>query len=296
MGKKTRMCIPRWEAEIFGLPPEQSAKLLQNYYKKLALDGFRDEGNKDITGPVTSFEAMDDRERAAFLVFATPRDRIDLLALLYDHRTEDAVTKLPRRASQETAQLLDAFRKTGSVSGDDETQSFIKSLADVLATDEHKATLVSLLGTLDPATPVLLVFREKPLELANQLSKNLTEKESTKAVAVMRDALGEGVKEFQRRLPDAGQTGPVLEEFLKRTEEEREALLHNLSLDIYGLGGDNTLPGISQTIDREAGQNGALVGMGVATLFSLPGLLIVWRFSEPCSAGIFCPCPLMRTS
>src|ERR1039458_10296014 len=62
-----------FEAELFGLPPQQSAKIVLDYYRKLAMESVEAANGKDVSGPVEQFEKMPGDEKAAFLKYAIDR-------------------------------------------------------------------------------------------------------------------------------------------------------------------------------------------------------------------------------
>jgi KAP family P-loop domain len=263
------------EAEIFGLPTQQSSEIALNYYKKLAFESVTNGGNKDVSSPVELFQKMTQPERSAFLNYARTDEVLALLALLHQHASEDPVAKLFTRANQQTVDQLEALRKSQTVNGDDETKKFIQDLSALLETADRETVLVNLLraGALNPLVSVTLLFKEDPLALAAELNNNFTAGERAQAIAIMADPLGEGVKGFLSSTPQAAQIGPVLGDFLKMPQDDREALLHNISLDVYGQGGDHTLGFFSQTVDN-VGQNGLALGIGIATLFCIPAVFV----------------------
>jgi hypothetical protein len=264
------------EAEIFGLPQQISAKLVVNFYRALALNTARNANNKDVAKPVEMYESMPEVQKAAFLNFAASDDAIDLLAHLQLHTSDDVVNQLRTHANLATAQRLDTFRKSDAVTGDPETQKFITDLAALLGTPKRQTTLVKLLsdGTLNPQIPVALVLQKLPLELAGELAKNFTPQEQIIARSIMADPVGEGVNSFLNDSPRPAQVRPVLAELIKMNTANREAVLHNIALDIYGLGGMYALGFFSQTIDQVS-QSGVALGIGIATLFCVPAALVV---------------------
>src|SRR5262249_34003689 len=104
------------------------------------------------------------------------------------------------------------------------------------------------------------------------LKRNLTGNEVSRALAIMRDPSGEGVKALLAATgPSNSTVAPMLDRFLALRSEEREAILHNFAMDIYVQSGENALWLFPQAIDQ-AGQYGDSLALAVASIFSLPEL------------------------
>jgi hypothetical protein len=297
--QKPKTNLPPYSEEaavLLALPPDSGLPVITSLYRNLALQGHTRASVANVKRPiqpiVDEFLKLSREKQQAlseFVLKDASGKHLLLLSVIARHANEDAIKKLAAdpASAKPVASLLDEFRSQGKIEPNEPRRATVESLAKIFTNADQIADLSNFLQQSSvPQVSIGLVFDPEVLAFTLNLTRDYTEDERKASIAIIRDPIGEGVRELAGNLPQSSQAATagngggvrnVLDTFSsnKVQQQDKEDILHNMSMAIYKQDGPNALDWWTERLVDDARRYGNFIAILVASVISIPQVIIV---------------------
>ncbi|NEO90116.1 MAG: hypothetical protein F6K56_07590 [Moorea sp. SIO3G5] len=240
--------------------------------------------NKQIQNSKDRFDGLKPETQAAFITYIADErvnfDRYDSLAKLaiQTRRTNEKIPSLGGSISAtiELANLIDPEMNTKSSSLVSNTEN-INNLANLINqifknNPDGKTEIAKLLRSEQPQVPIKNLFTQKLFDFVISIQNNLTVKQKELFFSLLRDPVTPTILQMSKKLPpykDLNWLEEQLNNFIKLTPKNKEAILHHLAITTYRATGKYSLNPVSLLIFQAGSLSGWLAFL-CATILMLP--------------------------